>query len=357
MNWSLTPLAIDSAAELRDWRGIAAHAAIRHPLLDGDYLELVLRHMAPGKKLYWLRYALAGRTEIIGILERRTAGRWQSWYMPQLPVTPLVCALPAGASQCAGEGLFAALPGAPWQLKLFDVDRPYVAAPERLTSLAQAEVLTHQTIAIDLVRGADDYWQSRSRDLQRNVARSIRKLNAESGAAQLYVVESAGEMAAAVAAHAALEQSGWKGAHGSAMRADDSLGVFYRAVLEFFAARGRARVYQLRIGDAVIASQLCISSDSILATMKTSYHGRYASCSPGRMLDYLMLQHLQSDPVVDRCEFCVHAGKADLQWATEARSLRQVEFYRGAGLKDLVVRGRWLVRRFTDRAAPAAGAA
>jgi hypothetical protein len=89
--------------------------------------------------------------------------------------------------------------------------------------------------------------------------------------------------------------------------------------------------------------------------MKTAYHGAYVSCSPGRVLDHLMLRELQLDPQVTACEFCVHAGKLERQWASELRTLQRLEIYRGAALRDFVTGGRRLWRRFRARTpAPAA---
>ena len=348
MTWTLTPLAADPAPQLEIWRQLVATAAIRHPLLDVDYLELAVRHLGPGENLHWLQYTAAGRIEVAGIVEPRGRGRWASWFSPQLPVTPLLSPAPAvlAAATAGGGGLFAALGPTSWRLKLFDVDPAYITAPARLGALPQVQLPTHQTVAIEFPADGGGYWDSRPRDLQRNVARSMRKLEAQGGTPQLRVLVEREAMAAAVSGHATLEQSGWKGAQGTAMRADDTLGVFYRAVLERYAARGAARVFQLYAGEQLIASQLCIETAAVLATMKTTYHGSYVNCSPGRILDHLMLQQLQAEGAVRRCEFCMHAGKSDLLWATEVRTLQQVEIYRSALLREVMMQGRSLRRRF-----------
>jgi Acetyltransferase (GNAT) domain len=357
MTWTLTALASDPVAELQLWRELLARGASRHPLLDSDYVALALTHLARGRSLHWLQYSAGGQAAVVGLVEPHGYGRWSSWHLPQLPVTTVLVAPPGPGAVTAVAGLFAALPAPAWQLKLFDVDPAYVGLPAVLGDLPQLAIATHQTVAIDPGTDFACYWDNRSRDLQRNVARCIRKLAAAVGPPQLRRIDAARDMSRAVAEHAELELSGWKGQRGTALRADDLLGVFYRAVLERYAALGAARVYQLHAGSQLVASQLCIVANGILVTMKTTYHGNHVSCSPGRILDYLMLQQLSGDPAVKRCEFCVHADKSDRLWATELRATQQVEYYRGTLLRHLAARGRRVWRQLRGRRGAAASAA
>lgn len=345
MSWTLTRLVPDVTAKLEIWRELAARTSPHHPMLDADYLGLVIDHMAPGRSLYWLQYAVAGHAECVGILERHGRGQWSSWHLPQLPVVPIVGA-PAVATGAAA-GLFAALPGLAWRFKLHDVDPAYVSLPAALSGLAQSTIALHQTVTIRFDSG--DYWAARPRELQRNMARSLRKLKALAGEPRLLRLEAREQMAAVIGDHARLEQSGWKGRNGSAMHTDDPLGRFYRAVLECYTASGNTRVYQLYAGDTLLASQLCIIARRVLVTMKTACHGAHLNCSPGRVLDHLMLRELQTDPQVRTCEFCVHAGKLEQQWASEVRTLAQVEIYRGAALRNVVAGVRKLWRRVKAR--------
>jgi hypothetical protein len=67
------------------------------------------------------------------------------------------------------------------------------------------------------------------------------------------------------------------------------------------------------------------------------------------VLDHLMLRELQTDPQVGACEFCMHASNLDRQWASEVRTIAQVEIYRNVALRNVVAGGRKLWRRFKAR--------
>jgi hypothetical protein len=176
MSWTLTELALDASPQIEVWRDVVAQSGLWHPLLDADYVALVLGHLRHRRSLYWLQHAVTGRADLAGIVESEGRGCWASWYLPQLPVTPFVGAVPAATKGGVGSGLFASLPGPAWRLKLYDVDPACVALPTSVPELAQTGITTHQTVAIEF--GSGDYWAERSRELQRNVARSMRKLHA-----------------------------------------------------------------------------------------------------------------------------------------------------------------------------------
>src|SRR5204862_5121764 len=132
---------------------------------------------------------------------------------------------------------------------------------------------------------------------------------------RLVEIGDAASMAQAVAEHGRLESAGWKGQTGTAIHADNVQGRFYREALERFATTDAARVYQLHLGGRVIASQLAIQQNRMMVLLKTAHDESFAAYSPGRLLDYLMLERLFEQRSVSVVEFYTKASSEDARWS------------------------------------------
>lgn len=154
------------------------------------------------------------------------------------------------------------------------------------------------------------------------------------------VVESPQEVVAAVDRYGDLEVLGWKFAEGTAVHSSNEQGQFYRDTMCRFADKGHGIVYELYVGDELVSSQLAIGNDSILITLKTTYNERYSEYSPGKLLDYLMLEYEFQRGRYARIEFCTNAGPELVRWGTSTRPVSDITLYRG----NLVHRGSGVYR-------------
>ncbi len=331
MGWTVEPLDIDDESLWRAWRQLSSAQELQHPCLQVDYVRTALRVFAAVTGQLWIaRFRDERQADgALAILARRGLGQWSTYRIPPLAISPiLIGAGDAGALHL--PDVLASLSGLAWNLRLYDCD-PRYQGPVLNQKERGCHLPSHVTVAIDTTGRFADYWPARPRSLRSRLSSALRKARA-SQELRLLRVEAPDRMADAVGDHARLERSGWKGNAGSAMRVDDKYGRFYREVLQAFAQFGGARVYQLMLGEQLIASQLCTVAGGTLMTMKTAYENEAAAFSPGRVLDYLMLEELFADPLTERVEYCIHASANDLAWATSHRPLQQIDLLRNRAL-------------------------
>ena len=89
---------------------------------------------------------------------------------------------------------------------------------------------------------------------------------------------------AAVDRYSVLESAGWKGRNGTALHPDNLQGEFFRRVMQRFAHRASARVWELWIDGQLAASRLAIGTPDMLVMLKTTYDEQLARYAPGMLL-------------------------------------------------------------------------
>lgn len=82
----------------------------------------------------------------------------------------------------------------------------------------------------------------------------------------------------------ALEASGWKGRHGTALANDAGRSAFVREAFAALALRGRAEVVLMRVGDQDVAGGLVLRQSGRAFYFKTAYNEEAARFSPGMIL-------------------------------------------------------------------------
>jgi CelD/BcsL family acetyltransferase involved in cellulose biosynthesis len=97
----------------------------------------------------------------------------------------------------------------------------------------------------------------------------------------------------------AVESSGWKGARGSAIAADQRLTGFYRSLSERFTALDCFEINLLRVSGRCIAAQFCMRVDRTLSILKIGYDERYAQLAPGNMLLEHVLRRCNAERDID----------------------------------------------------------
>jgi CelD/BcsL family acetyltransferase involved in cellulose biosynthesis len=178
-----------------------------------------------------------------------------------------------------------------------------------------------------------DYWNARSSNLRKSVARRMRRLQDAGLEQRIERLTEPAEMVAAIARFGMLESKGWKGEAGTAVHADNIQGKFYKEVMTRFADRGRATVYQLYFNETLVAMQLCIASANVQVLLKTSYDEDYSSHSPGRLLLYALLEQEFSRNTAREVEFYTDANSDQLAWASHDRWINHCLLFRNALLQ------------------------
>ncbi|MFG6416571.1 GNAT family N-acetyltransferase [Roseateles sp. DC23W] len=188
------------------------------------------------------------------------------------------------------------------------------------------------TMSISLRGSFDDYWAQRPRNLIKNMRRYLRRLESEAGSERLHVVSAPDQMAAALARYGALESSGWKGREGTAVGEDNLQGRFYTEVMQEYATRNEALVYELWLGDQLIAARLVLLRHRTAIILKTAYNEAFERLAPGRVLLLRVLEDLFDRASGGEVEFYTDASPDQLAWSTSQRWINHVSVYRYQGL-------------------------
>jgi CelD/BcsL family acetyltransferase involved in cellulose biosynthesis len=301
-----------------------------HAMLDGTFVDALLRHF--GTSGVRLAVARRGETPVAMLLlnaHPRGLGVWSSFLPSQAQIGPAL--LPPDMDI---GGLLAALPGHAGELDLLCNDPRFGDLRELpgrpVTSLPHA-----LTMNISLGGSFDDYWALRPRKLIQNMRRYLRRLQSESGGERLDIISSPEAIGAAVARYGVLESSGWKGREGTAIGNDNPQGRFYTEVMCQFAARGEALVYELWLGEDLLASRMLLMHGGMVIMLKTAFHEQFDRLAPGRILLLRTLEDLFTRVPGGVVEFYTNADSDLLAWSTSQRWINHVSVYRHAGLPAL----------------------
>ncbi|PTT83987.1 hypothetical protein DBR42_15410, partial [Pelomonas sp. HMWF004] len=311
-----------------------------HAMLDGSYVDAMLRHF--GTRGVYL--CIAGPAEhpvAMCLVKRRSQGLgiWSTFLPSQAQIGPALLTAEGPIRE-----LLSALPGYAVELDLLCNDPHFGdlrAPPGR-----PVRTLRHAlTMSVDLRGSFDDYWAQRPRKLVQNMRRYLRRLQSEGGGERVVVVQSPDDMPAAVERYGSLESSGWKGREGTAVGSGNAQGRFYTEVMRQFAGRDEALVYELWLGDELLASRMVLLRNGMAIMLKTAFHEQFERLAPGRVLLLRTLEDLFRRLPGGVVEFYTNADADLLAWSTSQRWINHVSLYRHRGMPALY----GLLRRGTRR--------
>jgi CelD/BcsL family acetyltransferase involved in cellulose biosynthesis len=299
-------------------------------MLDGAFINALLRHFGEGGALLASAHREGEQVALL-LLNPRTRGLgvWSSFLPSQTQIGPSL--VPPGLDL---DGLFAALPGYASELDLLCND-PRFGDLRELPGKPVKGVPHALTMNVSLKGSFDDYWAQRPRKLIQNMRRYLRRLQSEPGAERMTVIADPEGITAAVQRYAALESSGWKGREGTAITSDNPQGRFYAEVLRHFAARGEALVYELWLGESLLASRMLLLRGDMVIMLKTAFDEQFERFAPGRILLLRTLEDLFSRAPDKVVEFYTNADADLLAWSTSQRWINHISVYRHHGLPAL----------------------
>ncbi len=336
MNWTLYPANRLQAEHEGVWQAVNEFCCASHPLLDKKFVVPLVEVFGHDREQLAILHD-GGRAIGAALLERKKAGTWELFLPEQAPIGPLI--LNADNVEERLSNLSSTLPGQVLLLSLPKQDPAYFA----LDGLDCSEQLKYgTTIKIDVRGTFADYWKARHKNIRRNVKRLYAKLEQLHITPTLLQRDAKHDMAEAVVEHGMLETSGWKHRTGTAVSADNRQGAFYVDVLENFAAHNGARVYQLVIGEKVVASQLGIVQNGMLVLLKTAYDESLSAFAPGRILDHMMIRHIFEQGDIRTIEYYTSASKEDCKWCTDQREIYHVNYFQSHMVRRLASTSRKL---------------
>jgi len=301
------------------------------PLLSTRMLQPALSRFGRGNESL-ARAIRGGRVVAMAVIRPISAIGWESFAVPQLPLSALITT-DRGEVESVGASLLAALPASAMTLSLENLDSRLLDRPTETSWLAVVPHLI--TGAIDFPNVGSDYFAARPTSLRQNVSRRMRRAEADVGAPRLRVLTSEESVERFIEIYSSTESSGWKGSAGTAVGTEDPQGAFYRDVLTSFARTGEARMFVLSFGDVDVAQQMAIEHAGVLYLLKTTYDEAYKPYAPGVLQRMLVAQWAagQRKPI-RRIEFYGRVGEWQRPFVNDSRAIYHATFYRYAAVRN-----------------------
>lgn len=302
-------------AEWSEWEAVNEKSNGGHPVLQARFMRAVL-HQFGSDDVLGVRARDHRGTELLPLARRQARGQFELFAPPQAPYGPLLVEwTDREAAVALLRAAVRSLPPPSYSWHLYRQNSGWTAA-----QIIPRCIDCRPTMQVDIDGTFDEYWQH-PRPVQ-EIRRQIRRLGRHALDPQLRVVTAPDEIFQAIDAHARLEAHGWKGRQTSAIVEGTAAGHFYRDLLGEFSRTSETIIFQLYLAEHLAASLLTIRGGNHVALLKTTYDERYRTYGPGRLLDYLMLQHVFATREATVVDFCNAATPVDLLWATRAGFLQ-----------------------------------
>jgi Acetyltransferase (GNAT) domain len=324
MTWSFHP-ALDTFHQLRDRWDALNLAQNNHVLLDSGFIAALLRHFGS-------RDVILGINEDKGnpamaLMERKAPGVWETFQPSCAPLGPILY----GAGEGGAENLVSlmrSLPGYALQLGILQQD-PDCSGFSAVSGYDWIEKLDYiQTARISLGGTFQEYWAGREDRLRKNNDRLRRRMAEKGLRLDFTVVRDPADVEEGIRDLGRLESKGWKAKEGTAVSADNAQGRFYQALLEDFCARGEGVIYQLRIDDHVVATDICVARGEMLVLLKTAYDEDRSIYSPAFLLREDIVRDLYSGGRIRTYEFYGPLMEYQLRWTRNIRTLYHLTCFR-----------------------------
>ncbi|MEW6513533.1 MAG: GNAT family N-acetyltransferase [Pseudomonadota bacterium] len=321
MSWDIKPARDAFPAFTAEWDRLNGALYDSHPMFDSRFIGPLLEYFGDGSEFLCIHRS-DGKVNGGLILTSSGWGRWTLFQPSQAQLGTLVL-----KDARLLTTLFAALPGHAWSIDLLALDPDY--SPDWSNSTLPRQVAVHAlTMAAEMPKGFADYWQARPNQLKQNFRRYRRRSDTLFPERNLVSVDSPQSIEAAVDRYGELESSGWKGKAGTAVHSSNRQGIFYRKVMQLFAATGQAQVLELQLGEKLAASRLIIGNPRMAIMLKTAFDESLANVAPGRQLLNETLQRVSTRSPHQRIEFYTNATRDQSDWATSLRYICHHQIFR-----------------------------
>ncbi len=329
MKWHLhkSTCFLDLYAELASHEKESSPA---NPLLHPDFVHTAIEHFGDTNT-----YILVGSHDdapsVLLPVSRCGFGKWRSFSPSQLPIAPFYCRTES-RHPIDFESSFDALPRSTMLFEILNYDSDY--APPVLCRSANANrTLYGTTISIDCRLGFSDYWQNRPKKLRDNIRRYTRRATNAGKEISLRIAAAPEELQRSLATYGEIESAGWKGRTGTAISMSNAQGRFYSEILEKFALRQDARIFELTFNGETVASRIAIQWAETIVFLKTTYSEEFAKFSPGRLLLHSTIREYLDSGRFGRLEFCTNATPDTLQWGSVSREIVHLNLYRNTAVE------------------------
>ncbi|SEL62656.1 Acetyltransferase (GNAT) domain-containing protein [Roseateles sp. YR242] len=336
MTWTIHPLprADAFAPHAAAWDHLQARVADL-PFLESGFLQPLLAAFGTGREHLAL-HGTPGAPTAAAIVVKGGRGQWTTFQPSQLPLGAWLSEAGAPLAPLAA-GLVRALPQPALAVGLTQLDSLFHPRPADGPRWRGQDYI--DTAWVDIDGPFEAYWEARGKNLRQNLRKQQKKLEATGIQTRMECLTSPDDVVPALAHYGRLEASGWKGGEGTAIAPGHPQYAFYLAMLQHFCRQGRARLYQYRFNDEVVAMDLCILAGDRIVILKTAYDEAHKAVSPSTLMRQQQFEQLFADAAaggpVRRIEFYGKVMEWHTRWTSTARPLYHGTCYRWALIKSL----------------------
>ncbi len=306
-----------------------------HPYLESRFV-LPLMEIFPHGGEYVAEYQHDGKIVCAFVMSEFSKLSAASYVdgVCQISLTYIDNDLSARELECIIQSLFKMLPKfyLTINFELQDPDLTDVAKFQAINN-ADIRICAHNT-SIPAGIKFEQYWSDRPKKLRKELARLLRVLERDEIKLSYKVKDCVDSIEQGFRDYCELEGSGWKGDKGTALTENNEQGRFYKQVMMGFALSGQSKIHELYFGNSIAASLLTIENNEMIIVMKTTYDEKISKYSPGRLLDYYMLQNVLSENDSKKIENYTNASVSDQKWFPRVREMYDVTVYRSSLLKQ-----------------------
>ena len=327
--------AVDEFSSYREnWQCLCKETASNHPLLQVDFVEPLIKYFAPNNLLLGLK-GISGQ-DGMALLHQKYVGVWETFAPGPAPLSLAMLRTKAGeAINSSISSMVKSLPGYAILIGFYRLD-PDLLTVKMLKNNGHTETLPYiDTIRIPIDIPFNEYWDQRSRNLKRDIVKKFRRIEQQGIHLDFRELRQPEEMCTGVKIYGGLESSGWKGEADTSVHINNCRGRFYAKMLERFARRQAASIYQLLFDGQVVASMLAIRGSGMAILLKTTYDEGMARFSPGWLMMYEIHKKLFSSQDVVAIEHYGNATQKLRQWGGNVRTIYHLNYYRWPLVKKL----------------------
>lgn len=299
------------------------------PILEADVVAIAFDTLDAG-----VEKLVVGRrgASVVGmtVLTPQFPMRWSTFQPSQLPLGTLV-ALETEDLAELGASLMRG-PSSSALIMSFTQTVPSVIA--RASDAPDVRANDYiRTAWIDVGEGFDTFWAARRKNLRQNMRKQRNRRAADGATMQTW--REPEQPAPALERYGTLGSNGCKAAGGTAIHIDNAQGRFSRTLFEAAARRGKAVVYEYRLGTRPGAMNLCIHAGGTLVVLKTTYDKSVKPMPPAFLLQEDQLRSIFAPGEFRRIEYYGRLMEWHTKWTDSSRTLFHTTVYRWPSVRRL----------------------
>ncbi|MFD2167320.1 GNAT family N-acetyltransferase [Thalassotalea euphylliae] len=332
IEWQVNKLCLNDETLWQAWADIVEKHHANNPMLHHYFVKRLVEFFPSDIYVARAIDTVLQATVAIVLIQKCQKGCWQVYKPSQAQAALAVVNKTVSVDL---RTLLTHIPGMALKIDCLALDpQEHQSLISPLPDNALSDAATNIKIEVD--EDFDNYWLQRIKVLKKNMRRYHNRIDKEQAPMTIALVTEPDELLAAVDRYGMMESRGWKGQLGTALHPGNTQGTFYRRLLKDYGDLQQAIVVELRLGDTLVASRLCVFNDDMFIILKTTYEESYKRFAVGKVLLYHVVKHVFDSQLSRTIDFYTNANRDQIDWSTSQRQMLNATAYRYQWMESLV---------------------